>query len=70
VNKPARQGDKRMIIPTEIITELERELDGLNFGSVSLVIQVHDGKPRYVIGREQSIVPGKPSSGAGAERRQ
>jgi hypothetical protein len=57
------------VIPAEIITALEAELDGLNFGKVSLTIQVHDGNFRFVVGREQSIIPGKITSGATGRQR-
>jgi hypothetical protein len=52
------------MIPDEIIETLERELRDLVFGAVKLEIIVHDRRPRFVISRECSIIPGKPSSGA------
>jgi hypothetical protein len=52
-------------IPKEIIAAVDAELEGLAFGTVTLAIHLHDGKPRFVIGRERSIIPEKPSSGAG-----
>jgi hypothetical protein len=54
-----------MTIPIDIIAELQRETEGLVFGLVRLEIILHDGQPRYKIIREKSIVPGKPTSGAG-----
>jgi hypothetical protein len=53
------------MIPEEIIAALEAELRGLAFGMVRLEIFMHDKQPRYKITREISIVPGKPTSGAG-----
>jgi hypothetical protein len=54
-----------MTIPQEILIELEAELTGLRFGTVTLQIVLHDSQPRYKVIREKSIVPGKQSSGAG-----
>jgi hypothetical protein len=51
-------------IPLEIIAAVEGELDKLKFGSVSLTIQLHDGRPRYIICKERSIILDKSSSGA------
>jgi hypothetical protein len=51
-------------IPAEIIEALETELRGLSFGTARLEVHVHDGKLRFIISREQSIIPGQPSSGA------
>jgi hypothetical protein len=56
-------------LPTVIIESLEAELEDLAFGTVTLAIHLHDGKPRFVIGRERSIVPEKPKSGAGGGNR-
>jgi hypothetical protein len=55
------------MIPAEIIAELETELTGLSFGSVTLQIVLHDGQARYKITREKSIVVGRATSGAGQE---
>jgi hypothetical protein len=55
------------MIPAEIISALESELEGLSFGTVKLEILIHDNQPRYKITREKSIVVGKPTSGAGQE---
>jgi hypothetical protein len=52
------------MIPDEIIKTLETEILDLTFGVVKLEIILHDGHARYVVGKEQSIIPGKPSSGA------
>jgi hypothetical protein len=52
------------MIPDEILSALEAELDGLAFGKVVLTILLHDGKPRYVVSREVSLVPGKAKSGS------
>jgi hypothetical protein len=52
------------MIPQEIIAELEQEAEGLSHGFVRLEIIIHDKQTRFIITREKSIVPGKPSSGA------
>ena len=54
-----------MKIPNEIISEVELELEGMPFGSVTLRITIHDEKPRFMITKERSVVIGRPSSGAG-----
>ncbi|GHV75534.1 hypothetical protein AGMMS49942_03550 [Spirochaetia bacterium] len=51
-------------IPAEIIRKLEAETTGLIHGEANLRIIFHDGHIRYVIAREQSIVPGKSMSGS------
>jgi len=53
------------MIPTEVITVLEKELTGLSFGEVCLRIGLHDGKVKFRITKETSFIPGKPTSGAG-----
>ena len=53
-----------MKIPLEIIDELEKNIDGLNFGRVNLEILIHDKKPRFRITKETSFIPGKPTSGS------
>jgi hypothetical protein len=55
-------------IPGKIIETLEAEMAGLSFGCVTLKVQLHDGKQRFVISREKSIVLEKPTSGAEAGR--
>ena len=53
-----------MKIPVGIINEFENFLDSVgNFGSSSLHCQLHDGRPRFVVKFEKSIIPGKTSSG-------
>jgi hypothetical protein len=53
-----------MKLPAEIIELIERETEGLTHGEVTLKIILHDGHARYVLNREVSVVPGKPTSGA------
>jgi excisionase family DNA binding protein len=48
-------------IPPEILMAFEKELDGISHGSVTLTVHFRDGRPRFVIGREQSFF----SEGAG-----
>jgi hypothetical protein len=54
-------------LPPEIITAFEAESAGLTFGTVKLEAHFHDGIPRFVIGRERSIIPGVPTSGVAKE---
>jgi hypothetical protein len=58
------QNSKNTLL-TVIIELLEAELEDLAFGTVTLAIHLHDGKPRFVIGRERSIVPEKATLGTG-----
>jgi hypothetical protein len=51
-------------IPAEIIAEVEQDVVGLSFGTVTLQIVIHDNIPRFKIIREKSIIPGKESSGS------
>jgi hypothetical protein len=51
-------------LPPEIIAAFEAEIAGLAFGTVKLEAHFHDGMPRFIIGRERSIVPEAPTSGA------
>jgi hypothetical protein len=44
-----------MKIPPEIQKLFEDESDGLQYGEVKLTLSIRDWKPRYVVGREQSI---------------
>ena len=53
-----------MKLPIEIITELEKAADGLNYGSACLLIKKHEGRPTYIIKTETSFIPGKPTSGS------
>ena len=54
-----------MIVPPEILLELERSTDDLVFGKVTFEITFHDAKPRFRITREVSFIPGRPNSGSG-----
>jgi hypothetical protein len=53
-----------MQLPNDIVKIVERKLDDITHGSVSLKILVHDNNYRYLINEELSIVPGKPMSGS------
>ena len=46
-----------MKIPPDIIKILESEIDGISHGTVSLIVHLRDGYPRYTIGRERSFLP-------------
>jgi hypothetical protein len=56
------------MIPGEIIKNLEKELDGLLFGSVGLTVRVHDGHARYEVTRSVSIDPDKAMSGSKSQQ--
>jgi hypothetical protein len=45
-----------MKTPPEVIEKFERLSEGLEFGSVSLVIHMRDGRPRYEFGRRESCL--------------
>jgi hypothetical protein len=51
-------------LPEIVLTELEKTLDGLNFGRATLEVTVHDQKPKFRIIVERSIVPGSETSGS------
>ena len=46
-----------MKIPQTIIQKFENASEGLDFGDVTLRISIKQGKPRYVITREESVIP-------------
>jgi hypothetical protein len=52
-----------MKIPDEVLTLLEDNVKGVNFGKICLEISLHDGKPRFRITKEVSFIPEKTSSG-------
>jgi hypothetical protein len=46
-----------MKTPVDILTKFENASDGLIYGDVTLKLSVKQGKPRYVIAREESCIP-------------
>jgi excisionase family DNA binding protein len=50
--------ESRGALPPEIIKTFENELSGISHGSVTLTVHLRDGRPRFVIGREQSFLEG------------
>jgi len=52
-----------MKLPNDVLTELERALEGLSFAKVNLEIVIHDKKPKYRIITEKSVIPGFNTSG-------
>jgi hypothetical protein len=52
-----------MALPCDVLTELEKTIEGLRFAKVNLEIVIHDQKPKYRIIVERSIVPGRETSG-------
>jgi len=52
-----------MKLPSDVLAELEKTLEGLSFARVNLEIVFHDGKPKYRIVIEKSVIPGVNTSG-------
>jgi ribosomal protein L30/L7E len=52
-----------MKLPSDVLSELEKTLEGLRFAKVNLEVVFHDGKPKFRIIIEKSIVPGVDTSG-------
>jgi hypothetical protein len=52
-----------MQLPADVLFELEKTLEGLRFAKVNLEVVFHDGKPKFRIIVERSIVPGVNTSG-------
>ncbi|MDR0476043.1 MAG: hypothetical protein LBH43_20550 [Treponema sp.] len=51
-------------IPPAAVQALENEAAGLIHGTIMLTLHVKDGHLiRYVIGKEHSFIPGKPTTG-------
>jgi hypothetical protein len=49
--------NSKKIIPVEIISYLENEIEGIKHGSVRLEITIRDGKyVRYIISRDRSLL--------------
>jgi hypothetical protein len=46
-----------MKTPPDILDKFEEASQGLDYGSVSLILTVKHGSPRYVIAREESFLP-------------
>ena len=54
-----------MKLPPEILSEFEKIIDDLQgFGSAKITVVLHDGKPRYVLSSERSLISGRPMSGS------
>jgi hypothetical protein len=45
-----------MNIPPDVIKIFETEINGISHGTVSLTVHLRDNHPRFVIGRERSIL--------------
>jgi len=50
-------------LPDNVLAELERSLEGLRFAKANLEVMIHDGKPKFRIVVERSIVPEADTSG-------
>ena len=46
-----------MKTPPVILERFEQAADGLEYGTVSLSLEIKMGRPRYVISREESYIP-------------
>ena len=46
-------------IPADVIQRLEYEVDGVDFGGVSLIVSIRDGYPAFRIEKTISILPGR-----------
>ena len=44
-------------IPLSVIGKLESEMQGVDFGGVSLIIAIRDGRPTFRIEKTVSIMP-------------
>jgi hypothetical protein len=63
---PVQGSDKPIIakqgyngnIPATVIERLEREMQGVAFGGVSLIVSVRDGFPTYRIKKTVSVMTG------------
>jgi hypothetical protein len=47
-----------MKIPGEILALFDKESEGLTHGAIRLELFLRDGRPRFVLARERSLVPG------------
>jgi hypothetical protein len=54
-----------MKIPADVLSVLEAETNGLDFGEVSLSVFLRDGHPRYEVTRKKSIIPATHTLGVG-----
>jgi hypothetical protein len=56
-------------IPNTAINVFKQEATGIMHGTVTLTIHVKDGLlSRYVINRERSIIPGRPTTGTSNDK--
>jgi hypothetical protein len=46
-----------MKIPSQILEKFEQAIIGLDYGTVTLSLSIKEGKHRYIITREESIIP-------------
>ena len=52
-----------MKIPNGILDRFEKAIIGLEYGAVSLCLEVKQGRQRFIIIREESHIPDKDQSG-------
>ena len=46
-----------MKTPEDILSKFEDASEGLEYGIVVLTLELKQGKPRYVIAKQESIIP-------------
>ena len=52
-NKNSSESSK---IPKSVIDKLEEEMRGVNFGKISLIVAIRDGRSNYRVEKNVSIV--------------
>ena len=53
------------MIPDQILKKFEELIEKLEgFGTATLIITLHDSKPRYTLEFKKNIIPGKNTSGS------
>jgi len=53
-----------MKLPVEVIELVNEKLSSMTFGEIKILASVHDGKAKFRIIQEISIIPGKDTSGS------
>jgi len=52
-----------MKLPSDVLAEFEKMLEGLHFARANLEVVIHNQKPKYRIIVEKSVIPGRETSG-------
>jgi hypothetical protein len=56
--KSPQDNDSPITIPPTVINRLEREIQGIDFGGVSLIITIRDSHPTFRIEKTVSVMTG------------